>query len=435
MTSGTGAQSSGPPTLALMKERRFEPLGLASAALAWLAIGVVEVIGLSGRAGGWWWTAYLAYGAAYLWVVLVAPGERWPREERIVAVGLVAPLGVAVVVLSRSQGFTAIALVMTAIVVGQLMSGRVAVALIVVQTVAVVLLMWATIAKDGANYALSTGVAFLAFQSFALLLVVSMRATDEARKEADRARAETEAANAALRAAQAELAATSRAQERLRIARDLHDVVGHQLTALSVNLQVASYTATGAGKEQIEVCRSVASDLLRDVRDVVSQLRENPRVGTDFATELRMIGSSVPTPEVTIDVADDLPSLSGAEADVVRRCVQEIVTNAVRHSGAQSVWIAVEELDGVVSVTARDDGRGGSVGAGAGDGIVPGHGLTGMVERFEAMGGSVAWSARPGQGFTLQASLPIGGAGVGAAGVGGAGVGGAGVGAAGEAHG
>lgn len=52
MTSGTGAQSSGPPTLALMKERRFEPLGLASAALAWLAIGVVEVIGLSGRAGG-----------------------------------------------------------------------------------------------------------------------------------------------------------------------------------------------------------------------------------------------------------------------------------------------------------------------------------------------------------------------------------------------
>ncbi len=393
---------------------------MASAALAWLAIGVVEVIGLSDGAGPRWWATYLAYGAAYLWIVVVAPGERWPTYERVVALGVVTPLGVAVVVLSQSQGFTAIALVMTAILIGQLMSGRVAVAVIVVQTVAVVILMWTTIAENGSSYAISTGVAFLAFQSFALLLVVSMRATEQARKEADRARAETEAANAALRAAQAELAATSRAQERLRIARDLHDVVGHQLTALSVNLQVASYAATGASKEHIEVCRSVASDLLRDVRDVVSQLREGPRVAEDVVAELRGIGSSVPTPVVHVDVADDLPALSTAEADVVRRCVQEIVTNAVRHSGARSVWIAVEELDGVVSVTARDDGQGGSVGAGggvgvgAGDGvgaragIVAGHGLSGMAERFEAMGGSVAWSARPGQGFTLQASLPIG---------------------------
>ncbi len=411
------------PTLAVMKERQLEPLGVASAALAWLAIGVVEVIGLSDGAGTWWWAAYLAYGAAYLWVVLVAPGERWPRAERAVAIGLVLPLGVAVVVLSRSQGFTAIALVMTAILVGQLLSGRVAVAVIVVQTVAVVLLLWATIAENGASYAVSTGVAFLAFQAFALLLVVSMRATDEARKEADRARAETEAANAALRAAQAELAATSRAQERLRIARDLHDVVGHQLTALSVNLQVASHTATGAGRDQIEVCRSVASDLLRDVREVVSQLRETPRAGSAFAAELRGIGSSVPAPVVHVDVAEDLPELAAAEAEAVSRCVQEIVTNAVRHSGAGSVWIAVEELGGVVSVTARDDGRGGSVRAGDGDGIVAGHGLTGMVERFEAMGGSVAWSARPGQGFTLQASLPISAAGVGATGVGASGVG------------
>ncbi|MGB4629365.1 MAG: histidine kinase, partial [Propionicimonas sp.] len=136
--------------------------------------------------------------------------------------------------------------------------------------------------------------------------------------------------------------------ERLRIARDLHDVVGHQLTALSVNLQVASRTATGPAKDDLEVCRAVASDLLRDVREVVSQLRETPSAGPEFAEELRTIGHSVPSPVVDVDVADDLPPLGAAEADVVRRCIQEIVTNAVRHSGATSVWIAVEELDGVV---------------------------------------------------------------------------------------
>ncbi|HOA56720.1 MAG TPA: hypothetical protein PKI09_01920, partial [Dermatophilaceae bacterium] len=127
--------------------------------------------------------------------------------------------------------------------------------------------------------------------------------------------------------------------------------------------------------------------------------------GPEFAEELRTIGHSVPSPVVDVDVADDLPPLGAAEADVVRRCIQEIVTNAVRHSGATSVWIAVEELDGVVSVTARDDGQGSG---GDGADVVMGHGLTGMVERFEALGGSVAWTARPGQGFTLQASVPVG---------------------------
>ena len=268
------------------------------------------------------------------------------------------------------------------------------------------------LSRAAAKVAFDKMAAFAAFGfpkshavAFALLMVVSVRATEAARNEADRARGEAEAANAALRAAQTQLATTSRTQERLRIARDLHDVVGHQLTALSVNLQVASRTATGPAKDDLEVCRAVASDLLRDVREVVSQLRETPSAGPEFAEELRTIGHSVPSPVVDVDVADDLPPLGAAEADVVRRCIQEIVTNAVRHSGATSVWIAVEELDGVVSVTARDDGQGsGRDGAD----VVMGHGLTGMVERFEALGGSVAWTARPGQGFTLQASVPVG---------------------------
>ena len=388
-----------------VQERDLEPLGVVSAGLAWLAIGIVEVLGLSGTSGGWWWAAYLIFGAAYLWCVVVAPTESFPTREAIIALGVVAPLGVAVVVLSGSHGFTAIALVMTAILVGQLLPLRIALAAIVAQTLVVVALLWVRISADGFGYAISTGVAFFVFQLFALLMVVSMKATEAAREEADRARADAEAANAALRAAQAELASTSRTQERLGIARDLHDVVGHQLTALSVNLQVASRTASGAAKNDIEVCRAVASDLLRDVREVVGRLRETPSAGPEFADELRAIGASVPAPVVHVSVDDDLPPLDAAEADCLRRCVQEAVTNAVRHSGAASVWIAIEELDGVVSVTARDDGRG----VADGGPIVAGHGLTGMLERFGALGGSVAWGSLPGQGFTLQASLPVGG--------------------------
>ena len=255
---------------------------------------------------------------------------------------------------------------------------------------ATVLLVLATVGVDQVPFAIAASVtAFLL--SCAVVAWAFVRSARQWRAHEDE-----------LTAWAAERAA---AAERLRIARDLHDVVGHQLTALSVNLQVASRTATGPAKDDLEVCRAVASDLLRDVREVVSQLRETPSAGPEFAEELRTIGHSVPSPVVDVDVADDLPPLGAAEADVVRRCIQEIVTNAVRHSGATSVWIAVEELDGVVSVTARDDGQGSG---GDGADVVMGHGLTGMVERFEALGGSVAWTARPGQGFTLQASVPVG---------------------------
>lgn len=384
-----------------MEEKAAERMSIVSAVLAWLSIGVVETVGEQLRPGPLWWAIYLAYGAAYLFVVLV-PFEKVSRRRQVLVTLLaVLPLGVGVILTSRSVGFTAIALVMTAILLGQVIPWRWAVVGILVQTAAVLVGIAVAGGLETLGYAVSMAVAFFVFQLFALLMVLAMRSADAARIEADRSRAETEAANAALRAAQAQLAESSRTQERLRIARDLHDVVGHQLTALSVNLQVAARTATGPSKDDIEVCRVVASELLRDVRGVVSQLRERPLSGPEFAEELRRIGASVPTPVVHIDVADDLPALDPAGADVVRRCVQEVVTNAARHSGAQSVWIAVEELGGVVSVTARDDGRGTS------EGVVAGHGLTGMVERFDAFGGSVAWSSRPGHGFSLQASLPI----------------------------
>lgn len=82
------------------------------------------------------------------------------------------------------------------------------------------------------------------------------------------------------------------------------------------------------------------------------------------------------------------------------RCVQEVVTNAARHSAAQHLMISVEELDGVVTVTARDDGQGCLA-------VSPGHGLRGMAERFAVLGGQVTWFSRPGAGFTLEASMPL----------------------------
>jgi signal transduction histidine kinase len=90
------------------------------------------------------------------------------------------------------------------------------------------------------------------------------------------------------------------------------------------------------------------------------------------------------------------------QARVVLRCVQEAITNAVRHAGAENLWIEVARADGGVEVRARDDGRGaGSLRQGAG--------LTGMRERLEQAGGRLDLDARPGGGFEVRAWLPTAG--------------------------
>lgn len=402
MTTGRGVRRPRRLPFEGMNRRRIDLIGWVAAGVAWASIAVIEVLtaGQPFARGVWsglWWVVWLAYGAAYLWVQMAQeldPLGRAFRSSRRVVLGAVVPLGVGVVLLSGPQGFSGVALVMSAILIAQVLSAGPALATILLQTAAVLVPPLLASGADAAPGAVATGTAYLAFQLFAFVMVAALR-------DVERARAETEAANAALQQAQAQLADTSRAAERLRIARDLHDAIGHQLTALSVQLQVASHGASGETRAQLEVCRAVAADLLRDVRGVVGELREDQPSGPiDLPAMLTALGASVPRPSVHMDVDPDLPQLPAPQADVLCRCVQELVTNAARHSGAENLWVAVEELGGVATVTARDDGRGS-------DEVTPGHGLTGMAERFAAYGGTVGWHGIPGEGFTVQASLPV----------------------------
>src|SRR5690606_20994326 len=105
----------------------------------------------------------------------------------------------------------------------------------------------------------------------------------------------------------------------------------------------------------------------------------------------------IPRPVVHLAVADDLPDLDPETTEAVVRCVQEMLTNAVRHSGADNVWVTVASPAGGLLVEARDDGRGA-------DEIEPGHGLTGMRERVQAMGGVLEVDGS--DGFRLRVTLP-----------------------------
>lgn len=217
-----------------------------------------------------------------------------------------------------------------------------------------------------------------------------------------RARAELTRRNAELAATQTLLEGHGRLAERLALARELHDTLGHHLTVLSLQLELARQLLPAAADERlrgaVDQGQTLTRLLLADVRDVVGDLREDRPLS--LSTALASLARGTQSPAIQLVLPADLDHLEPSRAHTVFRCVQEAITNAVRHAGARNVWIEIrgEERTGL-AVTVRDDGRGAAT-------FAPGHGLTGMRERLEALGGRLEVEAGGDHGFALRAFLP-----------------------------
>ncbi|MGH8236962.1 MAG: sensor histidine kinase, partial [Steroidobacteraceae bacterium] len=239
------------------------------------------------------------------------------------------------------------------------------------------------------------GMTLLVLVSTCGFELFAVSAAHLARSEAS-ARQSLAKANAELRATHALLANDARMAERLRISRDLHDVLGHNLTSLTVHLDVADRLAQGASVEHVRCARTIAGTLLDEVRGVVSQIRVQP---VDLRATLLSLTEGLPGLRVNLALPDELTALDPARADAILRCVQELITNTLRHAQAHELSIEIRQsADGALSIAARDDGRGGEV--------VEGQGLSGMRERFEALGGSLCVACAPGRGFSVQGQIP-----------------------------
>lgn len=212
-----------------------------------------------------------------------------------------------------------------------------------------------------------------------------------------RARDELRRVNSELRATQSLLTENTRIAERVRIARELHDLVGHHLTALSLNLEVATHTSKGKTKEHVDRAGSIARLLLSDVREVVSDMRQDDRV--DLREAIRELASGVPEPSIHLDIPDELSLTDPKRAQILLRCAQEVITNTVRHARAQNLWIRLTADDDGLRLEARDDGRGAVE-------LLPGNGLTGMRERIKELGGRLEIMTRPNSGFRINAWMP-----------------------------
>ncbi|MEJ2534433.1 MAG: histidine kinase, partial [Gammaproteobacteria bacterium] len=204
--------------------------------------------------------------------------------------------------------------------------------------------------------------------------------------------------NHELMATQALLTENTRVAERVRIARDLHDLVGHHLTALTLNLEVVTHLADGKVLEHVQQAHSLAKLLLADVREVVNDMRREDKV--DLAAALRSLVDGVPEPQIHLELPSGLVLTDPQRAQVLLRCAQEIITNSVRHARARNLWIRVSMTPEGVAMSARDDGRGVTH-------VEPGNGLRGMSERILQLGGKLEIESGRGAGFTLHAYVPV----------------------------
>ena len=232
--------------------------------------------------------------------------------------------------------------------------------------------------------------AYAGFQLFAALTMTSFRRADRARDEAARI-------NAELVATRQLLLEGARGEERLRLSRDLHDIVGHKLTGLKLQLRLCARAAAPTVQPFVDECMRLADELLTDVRGVVGALRAAD--GIDLHESLAALVPAVPRPQIRLELAPDARVASVEQAQTLLRCAQEGLTNALRHSGARNVVMRLARSDDGVSLSIEDDGE---------IRVAPrwGNGLRGMQERLSMFGGTLEVVTAKAGGLTVRAWLP-----------------------------
>ena len=233
-------------------------------------------------------------------------------------------------------------------------------------------------------------IAYSGFQVFAALTAwYSRRAHDMAQQLRE--------TNAHLLATRSLLEESARDHERLRLARELHDVAGHKLTALKLNL--TALQREEGPRPTVDTAAQLATELLADIRGVVAQMRQHD--GMDIRAALTQLIAPLPAPpRIHLVIGDDARVASVAQAEALLRVVQEALTNVVRHADARNVWVEITRDGASIRLSVRDDGN-------AAFPLQEGFGLSGMRERLAQISGKLDVTRAPQGGVALDAHFPL----------------------------
>ncbi|HXM53841.1 MAG TPA: sensor histidine kinase [Candidatus Dormibacteraeota bacterium] len=197
-----------------------------------------------------------------------------------------------------------------------------------------------------------------------------------------------------LEAARDEIHRLAARDERLRVARDLHDELGQTLSLIVLKCELAQLEAAGPARERMEEVTGAARQALRGLRDLVSSFRQ-----PTLAEELDAARSLLEASGIECVVESRPAAISPPVEAALAWAVREASTNVLRHSGCRRCRFSVERRNGAVHLEVADDGGGAQP-------FEPGSGLRGLEERVAFLGGRLEAASTPGGGFRVQVGIP-----------------------------
>jgi signal transduction histidine kinase len=352
----------------------------------WAVVAYIEVSGLVASPNVWWVIiGFVFFLAAFLSLSCSYPKNVSLRFSQIV---LFLQLFLALALLLFCQGpVVPVLLVLWSAQLPYFFAQRIAIVMIVVSVLlfyCIMIFLW------DESYPIITGLIYFGFQLFSL-------SSSFARVNERNAREHVEQLNQQLQATRILLAQSSRQEERVRIARDLHDILGHQLTALNLQLEILQHKVPDELRETAQQSKSLAKELLENIRQVVRDQRN--LLSLDIRQAVQALVVHIPQLEMQIENELQLDSVQLAEQIVL--CIQEGISNAVRHGQSTRINLVLEQQSNSIKIFLDDNGRGLIAGSNNGTG------LQGMRERLAPYGGIVELSALA-QGCRLAISLNTG---------------------------
>ncbi|MEU6717425.1 sensor histidine kinase [Nonomuraea sp. NPDC046802] len=254
--------------------------------------------------------------------------------------------------------------------------------------------------------AIVNGAAVLLLCLVILVVVIAMIESERRAEVTRQLLADLEQAHAELRRYAAQTRELAIAEERTRMARDMHDSIGHYLTVINVGLANAQRYRTArpeAAWDEVRQAQELTLEALTDTRRWVRALKPLRMEGRAGVAALRALAESFSSGDtnVAFTVRGAWPDVHESRELVCYRIVQEGLTNALRHSRARHIVVALDCTPERVELTVSDDGAGAEP-----ESIASGFGLRGLRERLESVNGSLDVRSDPGEGFILRAMVP-----------------------------
>ena len=319
-------------------------------------------------------------GLAYALVVIAALALVFRRPRPLATLAVTAAATSLYLVLGYPYGPIQISLVVAVFTVARTRMLRPAAAACAIATAA--LLLHGLVGKSGAGLTGVLPFAVWTIVPFAVGVVARVNDEADARSRAEQAR---------------EYAY----EERLRIAQEVHDVVGHGLAAINMQAEIALHLLPKRPEQAGDALTAISrasKEALDELRATLAVIRRSPLPGLARLEDLvrRMSGTGVP---VTVEFTGTPGALPAPVDLAAYRLVQESLTNVLRHAGPAGAAVRIAHEPATLVVTVSDTGRGGPA--------EEGHGLRGMRERVTALGGDFEAGPGPGGGFRVRGTFPL----------------------------